>query len=232
MKWFKHLSGSLNDSFIFDLIEQFGGDGYLVFFGTLELMADEFDVESPGKVQLSVKKLTKNLQLSRQKTLKILKYCDEKKRIFCNVNKKYIDLYCPRLQELTDEYTQKLLKQKSGQTPDSHRDKLRPKEEEVRKRKKNSKKKAPQFKQKDFDIFYQNYPKHQGEDKALENWKKRLKANSLPPLEELLDAIEKQKAEKENKRAMGKFVPEWPMPQVWIKDGRWKDEVEPIDRWT
>ena len=78
MKWFKHLTGSLNNSLVFELIEDFGSDGYLVFFGTIELMADEFDVYNPGYNRLSVKKLCKSFQLSRQKTVKILRAINQK----------------------------------------------------------------------------------------------------------------------------------------------------------
>ena len=78
MKWFKHLTGSLNNSIIAQAIEIFGGDGYLVFFGILEMMADEFDVQDPGKVVLRMKKVRRNLQLSRQKTVKILAFFDQK----------------------------------------------------------------------------------------------------------------------------------------------------------
>ncbi len=131
MKWFKHLSGSLNNSFIFELIERFGGDGYLVFFGTLEMMADEFDINQPGISRFSVRKMTKNLQLSRQKLIKILKFCDEKERIFSTIEGDHVLLNCPRLKELSDEYTEKILKKKSGQTPDSNRDKIGSIEEEV-----------------------------------------------------------------------------------------------------
>lgn len=93
-------------------------------------------------------------------------------------------------------------------------------------------KKTRKFKQEEFDTFYKTYPKRQGKDKALENWKKKLKDNKLPPLEEILNAIKNQAEEKESKRQSGQFVSEWPMPQVWIKDGRWKDEVEKIERYT
>ena len=94
MKWFKHLTGSLNNSDIFEAIERFGSDGYLVFFGTLELMADEFDPKNPGISRISTKKLTKNLQLSRQKTVKILKYFHEKRRIFIEEQGPYLLLNC------------------------------------------------------------------------------------------------------------------------------------------
>lgn len=131
MKWFKHLTGSLNNSDIFEAIEKFGPEGYLVFFGTLELMADEFDPNQPGICRISTKKLTKNLQLSRQKTVKILKYFHEKERIFIQDDGDYVLLNCPKLAELSDEYTTRKKKEMSGQSPDSYRDKLQPIEAEV-----------------------------------------------------------------------------------------------------
>jgi hypothetical protein len=127
MKWFKHLAGSLNNSFIFELVNKFGGDGYLVFFGTLEIMADEFDVYQPGFNRFLIKKLTKNLQLSRQKTVKIWKFIDEKARenpqksvgFFVSVKDQYVEINCPKLRELCDEYTEKQLSKKSGQCRDN-----------------------------------------------------------------------------------------------------------------
>ena len=37
MKWFKHISDSLDDPFIFDLMTEFKSDGYVVFFGVIEI---------------------------------------------------------------------------------------------------------------------------------------------------------------------------------------------------
>ena len=149
MKWFKHLSGSLNDSVIFESMEKFGPAGYLVFFGTLELMSDEFDVYNPGENTLSLKKIAKNLQISRKKTTEILHFFDKKAKSYKKKSKKEISLYatfendmvhlnCPRLKELSDEYTQKLLAQLSRQDPDIDPDKLRPKKEKERKKEKEN----------------------------------------------------------------------------------------------
>jgi len=113
MKWFKHLAGSLKDSIIFEAIEKFGSDGYLVFFGTLELMADEFDIYNPEKVTISLKKMTSFFQLSRQKTVRILSFFDEKAKInqkknksfFAEVNKTHVTIICKRFAELADIHT-------------------------------------------------------------------------------------------------------------------------------
>lgn len=138
MKWFKHLSGSLNNSVIFESIETFGSDAYLVFFGTLEIMADEFDIQNPGVSRISIKKLTKNLQLSRQKITRILSFFDqkakenptEKRAFFAEIEKTHVVINCPKLKDLCDEWTAKQISKvgsKSGATPEL----LPPKEEEV-----------------------------------------------------------------------------------------------------
>jgi len=71
MKWFKHISDSLDDPFIFDLIDRFGGDGYLVFFGTLEIYAREFKPEKDWRLTMSRSYLKQKLH-KRQDT-KIIK---------------------------------------------------------------------------------------------------------------------------------------------------------------
>lgn len=127
MKWFKHLSSSLNESFVFGLVERFGGDGYMAYFGILEMLSDEFDIHNPGENMLSLKKITKNLQLSRQKTVKILEFCDQKAKgnsqkklgFYVTFKKDHVVINCPRLKELADEYTQKQLKDLSGQCRDN-----------------------------------------------------------------------------------------------------------------
>jgi len=110
VKWFKHISDSLDDPFIFDLIDKFGGDGYMVFFGTLEVMSREFNVDNPGICTVSERFLTKKLQLSRQKLVKILNFCEKKERIFVKYDKGNLTLNCPKLKNIMDNWTQKVLR--------------------------------------------------------------------------------------------------------------------------
>ncbi len=127
MKWFKHISDSLDDPFIFDLIDQFGGDGYLVFFGTLEIISREFNTKTPGFCMVPERFLIKKLQLSRQKCVKILKYCHKNKRIFFKEYEGKFMFNCPKLKKLSDTWTTKLLRSDFKDTSNL----LRPKEEEV-----------------------------------------------------------------------------------------------------
>ena len=120
MKWYKHISDSLDDPFIAVLMRKFGSDGYLVFFGTLEVMAREFDVENPGKCEIDAGFLKKKLHISMRKLQLILNFCTEKQRIYAEFKNDDVLLNCPKLKELCDEYTTKLIKKigtKSGVTP-------------------------------------------------------------------------------------------------------------------
>ena len=114
MKWFKHISDSLEDPFISDLISTFGPDGYLAFFGILEIMAREFDANNPGNLEVSINFLRRRIRLSKKKTLRILDFFREKNRMhstFKNVDGiEKVFISCPKFEELCDQHTQKVLR--------------------------------------------------------------------------------------------------------------------------
>lgn len=133
MKWFKHLSNSANDNLIFEAVEKFGGDGYMVFFVVMEILADELDIYNPGICKISIKKLRKNCQISRKKLTKILHFFDEKSRknvhleigFIVEFNTDHIIVRCKKFKKLCDDYTRKKLAtieaEKSEQSPDTRR---------------------------------------------------------------------------------------------------------------
>jgi len=245
MKWYKHLSGSLNNSFIFELIEKFGGDGYLVFFGTLELMSDEFDIYNPGVVKLRIKKLTQNLQLSRQKTLKVLRFCDQKANenskkevsFFVDIQKNDVIINCKKLARLCDNHTKKLM----GDTL-----KLLPSEKEVTSAQRSKKKEVRSKSIKDIvqkDKFYLTKKGRKLNGKRLEtfdlfwdafNYKKsRSEASDawfdIPELTENLvdDIIKAAKTEALNRSELIKNGRIPKMAQGWLSGRRWEDEPDP-----
>ena len=113
MKWYKHLVDSGDDPDIDSAVILFGSDGYYVFFRTLEIMAREFDIQNPGKNIFLWEFLRKRYRISGRKLLKILSFFHQSDRIFCRVfkdgNKDMIELNCPKLKQLCDEYSQKKL---------------------------------------------------------------------------------------------------------------------------
>lgn len=108
MKWYKHISDSIDDPFIFSLMEEFGGDGYLVFFGVLEIYSREFKTKDDWKLTEKLSYFRHKLLISQSKFKKILSkiskwevaYFDDK-----------VSIFIPKFRELLDESTLKKLRE-------------------------------------------------------------------------------------------------------------------------
>jgi hypothetical protein len=172
MKWYKHLVDSGDDPDIRDSMTLFGEAGYYIFFRTLEVLSREFDENNPGTSTFSLQYFSSRFYKTNWRTLsKVLQFFQDRDRfnIQFSENKhfKEITVKCVKLKDLCDEYTQKLIKQKSGQTPDSVGTNSRI-EEEVRIKNKNKNKnkdiakaeKKPSPEVKVFiDFYYQQFEK-------------------------------------------------------------------------
>jgi len=74
----------------------------------------------------------------------------------------------------------------------------------------------------DFLSFWKLYPNKSGSKKtAFDNWNKL--NGTRPPIETILDAINKQIEWRKN--ANGKFRPEWKALERWIKNQMWEAEL-------
>ena len=111
MKWYKHISDSLDDPFIFDLMSEFRSDGYVVFFGILEIYSREFSPENQWKLVVSLSYLHQKLRVSPLKVKKILSKI-YKWEINYSVNQ--VSIFIPKFSELMDEWTQRKLGSCSG----------------------------------------------------------------------------------------------------------------------
>jgi len=60
MKWYKHLTSSINNTFIRELLYEFGGDGYLLYFGIMEIYADRYSPEDGWKLNVELKLIREN----------------------------------------------------------------------------------------------------------------------------------------------------------------------------
>jgi len=122
MKWFKHLVDSGDDPDIGVIIGKFGFEGYYLFFRTLEIMAREFDVESPAENVFDFGWFSSRLrrEISEKTIVDFFELTSKLKRIFYAIENHEIWLNCPKLKELADEYTTKLLAKKTmDENPDS-----------------------------------------------------------------------------------------------------------------
>ena len=123
MKWFKHLVESADDPDIDDAVAQFGPHGYYFFFRTLEVMAREFNIQTPGENRFTVSWFSGRFRLKLKTIQELSHFFSERKRIHSEFYRdgkiEMIYLNCPKLKELCDEYTKKLVPHISGQTPDN-----------------------------------------------------------------------------------------------------------------
>ena len=122
MKWYKHISDSLDDPFICDLMDDFGPSAYLVFFGVLEIYARENKIisksntnpkENDHNLIVSWSYLHHKLKISSQKIKKILSKITKWKIID---NGEQVSIYIPKFEELMDEWSTRKLGSSSGVT--------------------------------------------------------------------------------------------------------------------
>jgi hypothetical protein len=117
VRWFKHFSDSSSDLFVRELCEQFGDAGYAFWFRTLELIAAQ------GKDgQLEIPETAWRWVIHSRRT-------DHLRRLYAFATARgklqveplsngLLRLKCPKLKELSDEYSRKV-RAKSGHSPES-----------------------------------------------------------------------------------------------------------------
>lgn len=220
MKWFKHISDSLDDPFIFDLIDKFGGDGYLVFFGTIEIYAREYKPELGWKLSVTRAYLKQKLH-KRQETLirKILNFISNSGKWEITYNDAYITIFIPKFNELLDDWTRRKLRSDSVVTP-----KKPLLDTEVEEDKEEDKDNKQRFSQIDFDKFWSLYPMKKEKKAALAKWKSLLKSGELPEIDILISAVKDQIEWRKN--STNDFIPEWKHPTTWLNKGCWEDELD------
>ena len=141
MKWFKHISDSLDDPFIFDLMNKFGSDGYLVFFGVLEIYSREFKTKHDWKLTVTRSYLSRKLN-KRQSTLvmKCLKHIQKSGKWEITFNDEQVIIFIPKFTQIIDGWTRRKLRSSAEVSPE-----ILPLEEEVEEEveKKKIKRKIP-----------------------------------------------------------------------------------------
>jgi len=211
MKWFKHISDSLDDPFISDLIDEFGSDGYIVFFGTLEMLSREFDVKSPGKVTVSRNYFRRKVRLSWHKCSTILKFCEKNNRIFASENGSNVTLNCPKLEEMLDDWTKRKLSSHSVVTP-----KILNAEEDIDKD--IDKDKYATY-AKRFEVFWTKYPKKKSKGQAEKTWFRIKPTKEF--FEKILVSLSQAKKSDDWMKDNGQFIP---YPATWLNSKGWEDE--------
>jgi len=109
MKWYKHLTSSINNTFIRELLYEFGGDGYLLYFGIMEIYADRYSPEDGWKLNVELKLIREKFLISKSKIKKILTKISQKNdeiyRWEVKIENEEVVVFIPYFAKLVDNYT-------------------------------------------------------------------------------------------------------------------------------
>ena len=123
MKWFKHMTDSLDDPFIQELIMEFGANGYLAWFGIIEIICKENGNQLTGNLSISPTFLKQKFHISSGKLQEIFDFSSRKGKLFFNISEEKFNFSLTKILEIKDNYTKDL--QGACKKPSNH------KEEEV-----------------------------------------------------------------------------------------------------
>jgi hypothetical protein len=102
------MTDALDDIFVQELILEFGSNGYLVFFGLIEIIAKENGKILTGKLEISPAILKQKFHISERKIEEILKFCSRKLKVLFDNSEKKWKLEIPKMLKFKDNYTSDL----------------------------------------------------------------------------------------------------------------------------
>ena len=115
MKWFKHHSDALDDPFVQGLMDEFEHQGYVAWFGLIEIVSKENGKNLTGKLSISPQYLRRKFRISPSKLRQIFHYCATFGKLSVNFSEKKWEFDFPKVLELKDNYTKDL--QGAGKKP-------------------------------------------------------------------------------------------------------------------
>jgi len=122
MRWFKHMTRSNRDEKLTRVKDEFGLEGYGLYWLILEIIAEQMNENNKTFVEFSVKTWRTFTGFSTKKLKKYLTFFSELKLFFVEFSQNSIKIDCPNLLKYRDEYSRKKNK-KSGQSQERVRTK-------------------------------------------------------------------------------------------------------------
>ena len=110
--WFKHKMDAGDDPFIIALMKQHGFKGYWVFFRTLELMRQNFNVKKVGTLHEDDIYFARKLQVQTKTVKNIYDFIHKRKKFLVEYGDGKIFVHCPNFKEYMDKYTRRMLLEK------------------------------------------------------------------------------------------------------------------------
>ena len=101
MEWFRHSTDSLGDPLVCELTEKYGGNGYMILFGILEIYARRFKVADDWKLDVSLPYLKRRLQIYHKKILiNCLETIKNSAKWDIKINEDQITIFIPNFRKL------------------------------------------------------------------------------------------------------------------------------------
>lgn len=111
MRWFKHISLSSNDEVMSELIDEFGAEGYGVWWLILEKISQGMFPNCSDKTMCSARFSLKNwstsCRISSKKFQKLIVFLEKNKCFSVKTDGKYLSIECAKLLKYRDEYSKK-----------------------------------------------------------------------------------------------------------------------------
>ncbi len=225
MEWFKHSTGSHEDPDISDAWDQFGDAGPAVFWTILEVFGAEYSHLKDGWLTLSVAYFERKTRRKFRKSENILEFFQKRERIFFKKDQISISITIPKFIKIASNW---ITRQQVRPTPlptEAPTEAPHAIEEEEKKKRREEEYKHPIPPKKrggeysdDFLCFWNAYPKKVKKPNAFLEWKK---LRSRPPIDEIVECIERQKTWRP---WIEGYIPD---PERWLKNERWSDEEPP-----
>ena len=192
-------------------MDRYGSEGYLVFFGILEIYSREFKPEPNWKLSITRAYLKQKLH-KRQDTLpvKILKHIQKSGKWEVLFEYDQLTIFIPKFHEMVDEWMGRKLRSHSVVTPKILKTEV-DKEEDTDKP-------TPLYSD-SFIKFWNIYPRKIGKGAAYKSWKRKPKGKGISDI--ILNAVLSQKQSEQWKKDNGQFIPN---PATWLNQRRWEDE--------
>jgi hypothetical protein len=107
MEWFKHPTGSHNDLDFSEAWDQFGDAAPTVFWTVLEIYGEEFSHLNDGWLTVSLGFFERNLRRKWKKSEGILKFFENRGRIFFKKTDKSVSINIPKFIDYSSNWTKR-----------------------------------------------------------------------------------------------------------------------------
>lgn len=233
MRWFKHISNSQNDETISELMDEFGAEGYGVWWIILERIAQLIDETDRCFARFSLKVWATSARVSVKKFQNIIEFLEKKQVFNLKLENKILTIECPKLLKYRDEWTERKAKvanktpdklpSESRESPDILNDELELDTDTELDNKDITNviscAPAKNKKSEPFEEFWKAYPRHENRKKAKDIWaRKKLDAKSAGIIADVVNRKANHAPWQD-----AKFIPH---ATTYLNGERWQDEIK------